>query len=197
MHKHQRLAKLIGQGIDPKHALGVVGMSEAYYKRLATDAAFVEMLQIELNSDNIEGESKELALAKLEDHTEADEHAIRENRWAALEAATLDKVVHMLPMAELKDVNNTLKILASRRSASKQADAAMLAAQNPSHTLVTLNLPDYQRSKILDGNSVLVQTNQGQVIKAGSRDLTAMPTEDVLDLLQQDSDRMTVSVDDL
>ena len=200
MHKHERLAQLIGQGIPQKEACAVVGVSAAYFNRLKDTQEFIDYLRIYVNSDKIEDPAhKEKALAVLE-HT--DEMAIAEDRWLALENQVIQKAMDSLPLADLKDVNKTLDIVSKRRASNKHADAAMRAAANgPGHqvTLVTLALPDYQREAIIAEDAAIVRTNQGEIIEAGGRALAPMSTDSVLDLLAAADPASTVEVtaDDL
>lgn len=194
VHKHERLAQLLGQGARPDDAIKLVGMSTAYYNRLKDTDEFVRLLQIEINSEKLDADDKAIAASKLEEHDAHTEHRIREDKWDVLEAKLLDRVSTLLPMAELKDANKTLDILSRRRSSNKTADAAMIAAGRPAQqVLVSLNLPEYQREKIISDN--VVTTNQGEVIQAGGRALTAMDTDTVMEMLE--TSKTAVLIDDL
>lgn len=199
MHKHERLAQLLAQGHHSKEATAIVGISEAYYNRLKDSPEFLDLLRVYAAPDRLEDpEAYSAAQARLADHTAYDEHELREDKWAALEARTLNAALAVVGTADLKDVNKTLDILARRRASNKHADAALLAAKNPGQqVLVTLNLPDYQREKILSDNVVVTNTNE--VIRAGSRDLSALPTESVLDMLEASKEeyKQPITADDL
>lgn len=199
MHKHERLAQLLAQGYHSREATAIVGISEAYYNRLKDSAEFLELLRVYAAPDKLQDpEAQSVAQSRLADHTAYDEHELREDKWSILEAKTLNAALSAVGTADLKDVNKTLDILARRRASNKQADAALIAAKSPGkQVLVTLNLPDYQREKILSDNVLVTDTNE--VIRAGSRDLTALPTESVLDLLETSKEeyKQPITADDL
>lgn len=186
IHKHQRLATLIGQGIKATEACDIVGISKAYYSRLSSTEEFKELLRVYAAPDNV---STEQAKAKLpaiwEEHDEGQEAELREDRWSALEAAALRQATSHLATAELKDLNKTLSIIAQRRSSNKSADAAMLAAKKPAAAvLVTLNLPAYQREQIVkDNEASIVTTSSGEVVSVDGRELLPMATADVTEIL--------------
>lgn len=185
MHKHERLAKLIGQGMSPKQAISLVGVSEAYFKRLKDTPDFTALLSSYVNPS-------------LEDeHSPIDEANLLEDKWSALEAQALDTALKQLPFAELKDINKTLDTLSKRKVGASMAHAAHKAAD--AHIqLVTLSLPEHTRLSILEGQAEVVTTNEGEVIRAGSRDLAPLSTESVASLLEEARpETATLTADDL
>ena len=119
-----------------------------------------------------------------------DEHSLQaeaeqiEDKWAALETQAIEKALAALPMAELKDINKTLDIVAKRRVGGAMADAAKLAASNPKIQLVTLRLPETQQRAIIDAQAEVVTNSTGEVVRAGNRDLAALSTDGVTELLE-------------
>ncbi len=192
MHKHERLAQLIGQGLKPKEALTLTGVSEAYFSRLKDTEEFKEHLRLYAAPDK--AYDQEAAAAHLAEHTANTEHELREDKWAALEAATLNSALASIPMAELKDVNKTLDILAKRRVGHNVA-AAMHKSADAQIQLVTLALPQHTRERIIDAQ--VVTTSQGEVIKAGERDLTPLSTASVADLLEASRPATQLTADDI
>lgn len=184
MHKHERLAKLIAQDMKPKQAIALVGISESYFNRLKDTEDFQDLL-------------RKYVIPQDTEHSLMSEQEHIEDKWSALEAQALNTALSQLPLAEMKDVNRTLDILAKRKVGQGMVSAAHRAASNPKIQLVTLRLPEHTHKQLIDAQAEIVTTSENEVIKAGERELAPMSTDSVAQLLEKANPRAEISVDDL
>lgn len=149
-----RILDLLGQGLDPSVVASAIGVTPSFVSQLLSKAEFAEEV----------AERRFLTLSK---HTE------RDNRYDTLEDKLLDKLENCLPY-----MHKPMEIVAAitRINAAKRRGASAPQSLQTQSPVIPLILPIQIIQQFqLNGN--------GQVVKAGSQDLTTAQPGQLKDML--------------